>query len=142
VAIFVAEVYTRRIKRIEATLKFTKRFQELIGKQHALNSEFYYDANGNLHDNTPDVLAKNELDAWNFLCRVFDLLLNEFNYCRVWLVRKQDFVGWMEWRWYDWEPEKRYGKQENRPGGLPEGLTTCGISYQKGWELPKRVGPR
>lgn len=132
----IAHGYTKRMKKNEATVEFSKRFQKLLCSQHKLNVEFYCDENsGQLKTPRPLSTAKDELDAWNLFRQFFDLMLHEFNFFQDRVISKKVFVGWMVWRWYDWHPSRDTRTSGQRPGGLDiTGLETCGVTYQKSWK--------
>jgi hypothetical protein len=133
---FSANYFTARVKRIDATLEFNKRFHELIERQDALNRKYEEDKirleeEGNRNPRDPLKLkaAKNSLKCsekegvawwWEF----FDLLLHEFDFWHQNLVTRVRFLEWMVWRWADSHPKD----------GTPL-WTTCGIGYIEGWEL-------
>ena len=113
----IAEFYTKRLKRIEATLEFSKRFHELIQQQRALNRKQAEDKRDN-----KSLLKIEEEEAYAWWWQFFDLLLYEFDFWRRGLVRDQRFLEWMLWRWHDAYPKS--GRE----------WTTCGVSYIDGWE--------
>jgi hypothetical protein len=112
----IAHVYTKRLKRIEATLEFSRRFHELIQQQCVLNRKCAEDRRSN---NSLPVIEKQEADAWWW--RFFDLLLYEFYFWQRGLIRNERFIEWMVWRWHDDHP---------KPG---EEWKTCGVDYKDGW---------
>jgi hypothetical protein len=125
VAVGVARVYTGRVKRIEATLEFSRRYHGLLEQHRELNDSFYYDATGAVIAN-PVITPKQDSNAWGFFYELFDLLLHEFNFYRQGLVEKHAFIEWMKWRWYDWDPNRA-------PAGPGRHFETCGISYRDAW---------
>jgi hypothetical protein len=125
VAVGVARVFTGRVKRIEATLEFSKRYHSLLEQHHSLNNSFYYDADGNINNN-PVRTARQEGDSWALFFQLFDLLLHEFNFFRQGFVERHAFVEWMKWRWYDWDPNRA-------AAGPGRHFETCGISYRAAW---------
>ena len=106
-----------KLKRIEATLEFSKRFHDLIQEQRALNKE--YDKKQE-KDNPSD-----KADALVWWWRFFDLQLYEFDFYQSGYLREGRFIEWMTWRWYD----------HNAPGAKP--LVVCGMDYKAGWEAWK-----
>jgi hypothetical protein len=131
---WVTHRYAKNIKRHEATIEFTKRFQGLLKNRHDVNSEFYFE-NGDIRTPPITVSDQQEMEAWNIFTQAFDLFLNEFSYFRGGVITTEVFTEWMLWRWYDWEPGRAHSSSTRRPGGLPMlGLETMGISYRRGWE--------
>ena len=112
----IAHYYTKRLKRIESTLEFSKRFHELIKQQQALNRKRAEDKRDK---KCLPVIEEQEAYAWWW--QFFDLLLYEFDFWRRGLVRDKRFLEWMIWRWHDAYPQ---------PGSE---WTTCGVSYMDGW---------
>jgi len=117
VAIWIARRFTQRIKRIEATLEFRKRYQEFLDAKSKLNEEFYFDANGARITPAPTPNDKHKHAADNLYRRLFDLLLNEFGFYRAGLVDHYAFTEWMRWRWHDFRSAS----------------AVTGISYETGW---------
>lgn len=122
-------IFTNRIKRIEATLEFSRRFQELLKMQHELNREFYFSKSGDRCDHPP-VSPKDQENAKALYVRFFDLMLNELKFFSWGLVDRDTFNEWMAWRWYDWEPKRN---RRRRSALASAGLETCGVSYRVGW---------
>lgn len=112
----IAHVYTKRLKRIEATLEFSRRFHELIQQQCVLNRKYAEDYRAKT--SLPEI-EKQEADAWWW--RFFDLLLYEFYFWQRGLIRNERFIEWMVWRWHDDHPKR--GKK----------WKTCGVDYKDGW---------
>jgi hypothetical protein len=113
----IAHYYTKRLKRIESTLEFSKRFHELIQQQLALNRK---QAEDKREEKSLPAIEEKEAYAWWW--QFFDLLLYEFDFWRRGLVRDQRFMEWIVWRWHD-----AYPKQGSE-------WTTCGVSYMQGWK--------
>ena len=114
VLFWIARRYTVRIKQIESTLEFSKRFQELLKEQRELNRNFAA---------TPRTTEEQDGSTWWW--RFFDLILYEFDFYHQRLVRQERFTEWMKWRWFDF-----------RATGT-DVWQTCGIEYKRGWELWK-----
>jgi hypothetical protein len=115
----IAARYTKRLKQIEATLEFSKRFHELIQQQRVLNRK--YDE-ARLHCKVAkevDELDRQDADAWWW--GFFDLLQYEYDFYQKGMVRKGRFEEWMVWRWHAFHPEE--GKE----------WKTCGIEYREAW---------
>ncbi len=106
----IARHYTLSIKRIESTLEFSRRFQELIKDREALNRDFVAQ---------PQKAGDTDGAAWWW--RFFDLILYEFDFFRQNLVREERFIEWMKWRWSDYR-------------AAPNSFVTCGIDYKSGWQ--------
>ncbi len=121
-AIWIARRFTQRIKRIEATLEFRKRYQEFLDAQSKLNEEFYFDNNGARINPAPAPTHKDKHIADNLYRRLFDLMLNEFGFFRAGLVDHYAFTEWMRWRWHDFR-------------GASD---VTGLSYAQGWQDWKR----
>jgi len=119
----IAWRYTRRLKMIDATLEFSKRFQDLLQQQHELNKDY-----GKSHEYQvsakPNPVEKMEAEAWWW--RFFDLLLYEFDFRRHGLLDRDRFREWMTWRWYDFH------------GWNGELWRTCGVTYEEGWKYWSR----
>lgn len=112
----IANFYTKRLKRIEATLEFSKRFHELIQQQRSLNRRYEHERVKPGYDSKAD---QDDADAWWW--QVFDLLLYEYDFYQSRLVGMGRFEEWMVWRWHDFHPEP--GKE----------WTTCGVNYTEAW---------
>jgi hypothetical protein len=120
----IAEFYTKRLKQIEATLEFSKRFHELIQQQGVLNRKYVeVRLNGKV---APALDAIDKEDANDWWWRIFDLLAYEYDFYQKGMVRKARFEEWMVWRWYDFHPEP--GKE----------WKTCGIAYKDAWATWKK----
>jgi len=126
---WIAERYTRRLKQIEATLEFSKRFHELIQQQRALNAKYEEtlakSSEAKTEATTKELartlkIAKDDAKAWWW--RFFDLLLYEYDFYQKRMVRERRFQEWMIWRWHDFNPDA--GKE----------WTTCEINYKTGFE--------
>lgn len=116
----IAELFTKRLKQIEASLVFSEQFHELVQKQRALNRK--YDRarlNGSVVAAAVDQLDKQDAEAWWW--RFFDLLLYEYDFYQKGMIRKERFEEWMVWRWYDFHAAP--GKE----------WKTCGIGYHQAW---------
>lgn len=136
IAWWSAYYFTGRVKRIDATLDFSKRFHELIQRQDALNRKYAEDQiklEEERSRNPPDRFklmavesslkcCEKESVAWWW--QFFDLVLHEFDFWRRGLVREERFDEWMMWRWHDAHP-----KADMAP------WTTGGIGYMDGWRI-------
>ena len=132
-ACVIAQFYTKRLKQIESTLEFSKRFHELIQQQRVLNRKFEEDRLPN--KNTPRTetaiestaavqpttpIEKEDAAAW-WWC-LFDLLLYEYDFYQKGMVRKARFEEWMVWRWHDYNPAPA------------KEWKTCGVTYRQSWD--------
>jgi hypothetical protein len=118
VVISVAKRYTKSLKRTEATLEFSKRFQELIRDQLDLNKKYAA---------TTRVVGPQDANVWWW--RFFDLMLYEFNFFQEDLVSKERFIEWMKWRRYDYNCN------------ASEIWETCGITYPAAWQTWRSRSP-
>lgn len=89
VLFIIAAHYTTRFKRIDSTLEFSKRFQELLKDQRLLNAA--YDRDRLASPALPQTCIEKE-DAIAWWWRFFDLLLYEFDFFHQKLVREDRFV--------------------------------------------------
>jgi hypothetical protein len=110
-----------RLKRIESTLEFSRRFQELIRDRRHLNRK-YSDAHEEKKDAQPTSAEKDEGLVWWWA--FFDLMLYQFDFFQRGLIREERFIEWMRWRWYDFNPKPD-----------EEVWKTCGVTYKDGWDL-------
>lgn len=117
---WIADYYTGRLKQIEMTLEFSKRFHELIQQQRELNAKF---EKTNSTDTTARKIAKEDAKAWWW--RFFDLLLYEYDFYQQGLVRKRRFEEWMIWRWHDYHPD------------TDSEWKTCDMTYKDGYKYWK-----
>jgi hypothetical protein len=108
-----------RVKRIESTLKFSDRFQELIRDQRELNRKYSDTPAGKDPKPTPADIEEGRAWWWSF----FDLQMYEFDFFQSGLVREERFIEWMRFRWHDFHPEK-----------CEDEWKTCGVTYKEGWE--------
>jgi hypothetical protein len=115
----VALGITKRLKRIEATFEFNKRFQDLIQQECKLKKEYQTASGGQYSSTSP----KDDTDARNSWYRFFDLMLFEFHFYREGLLHRDNFVEWMTWRRFDYK--------ENRE--------VAGMTYRKGWGHWKKI---
>jgi hypothetical protein len=114
----IALRFTVRLKRIESTLEFSKRFWELVNQQGELNR--LYNSKRKWNKSPPDAQEYN--DAINWWWKFFDLILYEFDFFQRGLVRRGRFIEWMKWRWYDFN-------------AAPENIwRTSGMDYRDGWK--------
>ena len=114
VLFWIASRYTKRLKRIESTLEFSKRFQELLQQQRDLNRRC---------STSPTQMDIDDADTWWW--RFFDLQLYEFDFFQQGLVRRERFLEWMKWRWYDYQAAKNAMSN------------TCGMDYKKAGKAGK-----
>ncbi len=142
---FSANYFTARVKRIDATLEFNKRFHELIERQDALNRKYEEDKirleeEGNRNPRDPLKLkaAKNSLKCsekegvawwWEF----FDLLLHEFDFWHQNLVTRVRFLEWMVWRWADSASKRRHAALDDLRHRLYRGLGTL-ADTSRSWQ--------
>ena len=140
----VANKYTARVKRVEATLQFSKQFHELIQLQRALNGKYEEvlakcnkalatkseaekteaeRTEAGIQSDVIEKIAKGDAKAWWW--QFFDLLLYEFDFWQQGYVREERFIEWMVWRWHDSHPRT----DVNEPR-----WETCGMDYIEGWD--------
>jgi hypothetical protein len=119
----IAEFYTKRLKQIEATLEFSKRFHELIQQQRTLNRRYVEARLAGAVADAIDEMDEEDAHAWWW--RFFDLLMYEYDFYQKGMVRKARFEEWMIFRWHDYHPD---------PG---REWQTCGVGYRDGWEYWK-----
>jgi len=113
----IAHFYTKRLKWVEITLEFSRRFHELIQQQCVLNRKCAEDRrNGN---GLPEI-DKQDADAWWW--SFFEQLQYEFYFWQGDLIRNERFIEWMVWSWHNAHP---------KPG---EEFKTGGVDYKQGWE--------
>lgn len=113
--------HTRRTKRIEAALEFSRRYQELLALQHTLNRDYLE----RRHGKPERPATRFEIaDAQNFYLRFFDLMMNELTFFRGGLIEPALFTEWMKWRWYNHnDPDEKW--------------EVCGMPYAEGWRYWK-----
>jgi hypothetical protein len=124
VILVVAHHYTKSLKRTDATLEFSKRFQDLIQQRHELNQKFK-----TAQGSTPLSLSVGDADAIVWWTHFFDLMAFEFHFFREGLVSEERFVEWMKWQRYYFQVEE------------PNVSETCGMNYQEGWKRWKARPP-
>jgi hypothetical protein len=116
VVFIVARKYTKRIKQIDSTLEFSRRFHELMQQQRDLNRRYATQAKATQPPTDGNIeVADAEMWWWRF----FDLILYEFDFYQSGFLRKERFNEWMLWRWYDAQH--------------PDQLSVCGMNYRDGW---------
>ena len=80
-AALIAHVYTRqyadRLKRIDAALEFSRRYQELLQFRHDLNKQYAAMRHRTYSYSWPGSATADRGAALNFYRRYFDLLYNE-----------------------------------------------------------------
>ncbi|MGA8494684.1 MAG: hypothetical protein WB764_04335 [Xanthobacteraceae bacterium] len=113
----VAHFYTKRLKRVEVTLEFSRRFHELIQQQCVLNRKRAEDRRS---CNSLPEIDKQDADAWWW--SFFEQLQYEFYFWQRRLIRDERFIEWMVWSWHNAHP---------KPG---EEFVTCGVDYKQGWK--------
>jgi hypothetical protein len=127
-ALIVAEIYTKRIKQIEATLEFSKRYHELLKDQHELNEKHYFDKDGKRYADPQQITDAKITRAHVFFYQLFDLFLNEFEYFKKGLMDETRFSNWMRWRWTDYND-----KRHENP--IPFNIDAFGKSYKEEWKF-------
>jgi hypothetical protein len=124
ILIYIARSYTGRLKMIESTFEFSKRFGELLQLQSELNNDYL---NARKEEGTkcvPTTLVEiNKARTWWW--RFFDLMVYEYDFFKNGLLWNERYIEWMKWRWHDY----------NDKGS--DAWSTCGIDYKLGWELWK-----
>lgn len=118
---WVAYYYTKKTKRIDATLEFSKSFQELRQYQHEVNREHKSDGTNQSPSDTTKSRGYSS-DARIWWRRYFDLMLFQFAYFREGLVDEARFVQWMRWRQYD------FNATDQRSSATGE------IGYRSAWD--------
>jgi hypothetical protein len=121
--LWIAHHYTKSLRKSEATLEFSKRFQDLIRDQLELNKKFLEHRNGVPNINVGDA------DAVVWWWRFFDLMLYEFKFFQQGLISEDRFVEWMKWRRHD------------HSGPESELWETCGVTYPVAWNRWKSRKP-
>jgi hypothetical protein len=116
VVLWVARRYTKRIKQIDATLEFSRRFHELIQQQVELNHAYF---DRRRWENWPPN-QRELLDARAWWWRFFDLVLYEFDFYQSGFLRKERFTEWMKWRWLEARD--------------PDSFFVSGMNYNQGWD--------
>jgi hypothetical protein len=106
----VAMVVTKKLKRIDSTFEFSKRYQDLLLQKRKLQKQYKTVPSPSIMD------LKDDAMAWWF--RYFDLNLFEFDFFCAKLVTRERFIEWTAWRQLDF--------QENKD--------VCGITYKDGWK--------
>ena len=95
-AVWLAELYTKRLKRVDATLEFSKRYHDLMIDRAKLNEE-----------------SPNDGDAgYYWWQRFFDLMLFQFHFYQYSLLIEELFDEWMWWRHIE------YGGQSKDAAGV------------------------
>jgi hypothetical protein len=112
-ALIIAQIYTKRFKRVDATLDFMRRFGELLKQQHDLNKEYDFFQS----------TIKDRIEGYAFFDRFFAEMLNEFRFFEEGLIKPDTFLEWTTWRWHDY--------RDDLGTTIPR---TRGVSYREGWE--------
>jgi hypothetical protein len=107
----VANVFTKRMKRVDSTLEFNRRYQDLIRQSRDLENKFR-----TASDNADREPLKDDAFIW-WLC-FFDLMLFQFDFFCEGLILQRRFTEWMRWRRVD----------------FAENWLVGGVSYQDGWK--------
>jgi hypothetical protein len=119
----VAKHFTWRLKMIESTLEFSKRFGELIKEQSNLNQAYAKARTTQTQISPPTNLETDEALVWWW--RFYNLVLYEYDFFRQGLVWDERFIQWMKWRWYEFNAQ---GKDIWK---------TNGMDYREGWKAWK-----
>lgn len=119
----IAHFYTKRLKRVEVTLEFSRRFHELIQQRCVLNRKCAEDQQSGI--SLPEI-DKQNADAW--WSSFFEQLQYEIYLWQGGFIRDERFIEWMVWSWHDANP--KLGKEFE---GFKE-LKTCGVNYMHGWK--------
>jgi hypothetical protein len=120
----IARRVTVRLKMIESTLEFSKRFGELIKEQSDLNQTYM---GKRAAQNIPrSNLETDQARVWWW--RFFDLVLYEYDFFKHGLVWDERLTQWMKWRWHEWHEVDAQGKSVWK---------TNGIDYREGWKSSK-----
>ncbi len=129
IAVFlVAHVYTKSLKRNEATLEFNRRFHELLSERNKIDLEY---VTGKNRKGLPGGYYRRlGFLWWN---RFFDLMLFQFHFFQEGLVNEVRFAEWMNWRRHDFQLGR------NEPGSSASAFATCGVSYEHGWDYWKNT---
>jgi hypothetical protein len=110
--------HSLRLKKVESTLEFSKRFGELIQRQTELN-RMYRQARPT-EDNPPTSVETYEAKVWWW--QFFDLVLYEYDFFRQGFLWDERFARWMRFRWHEY----------NAKGD--DLWKTCGMDYRAGWD--------
>lgn len=124
-AVFIAQFYTKKIKRIEATLEFHRSYRSLLTERHRLNLDFYFDDKG-MKIEAPKPTPRQRAEARSFFNQLFGLLLNEFDFFEQGLIGHKRFRDWMEWNWLAYNVGTT---NDDRPP--PSAV--LGIMYKEAW---------
>jgi hypothetical protein len=121
---YLARKFTLRVKMVESTLEFSKRYGDAMNLRSELNAA--------LAVATPAQPFHNQTDsATNWWIQFFDLMLYEFDFFRQGLIWDERFAQWMKWRWNDFQED---GKAR---AAIPptKSWDTLGMSYLDGWKV-------
>jgi hypothetical protein len=119
VLFWIASRYTMRMKQVDASLEFSKRFHDLIEQLRTLNRSYELKRQDN-KDGLQTETDVNDANAWWW--RFFDLQLYQLDFFHQRFLRAGRFLEWMTWRWYD---------HRNNT------MSCCGMDYRKGWQYWK-----
>jgi hypothetical protein len=112
-AALIANRYTKRFKRVDATLEFSKRYHDLIAEGAKLNETY-------AKKNSPTAIDQEPGKEW--WVRFFDLMQFEYHFYRHGLILPETFAQWMWWRHFDYTGERSHQK------------VVTGIDYVSGWK--------
>ncbi len=104
---------TTRHQEANALFEFAKRFHDLLDRAHALARDYTPSPDG------PSAIDRSEAAA--YYRKLFDLMLNEYNFFKKGLVSRASFDEWMTWRWGAWR---------NLDGAT---VVVRGVPYQAAW---------
>ena len=109
----VVHTRTTRHQEANALFEFAKRFHDLLDRAHVLARDYMPSEGG------PTPTDRSEAGA--YYRKLFDLMLNEYNFYRKGIVSHGSFYEWMTWRWGAWH-------------GI-EGATIVvrGVPYEEAW---------
>jgi hypothetical protein len=113
-----AHWYTFRIKKIESTLEFSRRFWELNERRNEMNSEYAKKHPAGVGPSDDE--RKLGLTWW---WRFFDLIMYEYDFFKRALVWNDRFKMWMKWRYYN----HNFEREEHEP------WEANGVDYATGW---------
>jgi hypothetical protein len=104
---------TTRHQEANALFEFAKRFHDLLDRAHQLARDYTPSEAG------PSATDRSEAGA--YYRKLFDLMLNEYNFYRKGLVSRDSFYEWMTWRWGAWNSVE---------GAV---VVVRGVPYQEAW---------
>jgi hypothetical protein len=112
-AALIANRYAKRVKRVDATLEFSKRYRDLIAEGAKLNDTY-------VKKSSPTAIDQEPGREW--WVRFFDLMQFEYRFYRHGLILPEMFAQWMWWRHFDYTGERSHQK------------LVAGIDYPTGWK--------